>query len=393
MKKDPQLDALIARGEDIEADITEAHQNPDPNVKTRIHIDDVMAWQKDARAYLQRKSPDLLEPIPEFAAANHHDVIYSGLRRLIATLKSLVPKPMQPVETKAADFLTPASFITAARHAHPAFRYALVIAGILAIVVIFVRYGVDYATLVFGAFTIVVLMVLFLVFAQAANLAKSRMALPATVLVWSFLAVSIGVTVMLVSSVFANVPLPLRDAIVRRLDPEAVAAAREVEGKIKGFLTANSLPVPGEQYTDEQLLRQYRLSRADRPANFSYPILSGSFVTFAETVTNPQSSYARLAAMKDGTILGVVIDQSCATEQMCESQFRDWLTLVESAFGDVPERTSDGGILMGAGVPPVRATLKTRTGYGRPWSIHLHTESPKAAGEARRSIAIVIATG
>jgi len=52
---------------------------------------------------------------------------------------------------KAGDFLTPASFIRAAKAAHPAFRYALAVAGILAIVTTFTKFGVGLATLVFGA--------------------------------------------------------------------------------------------------------------------------------------------------------------------------------------------------------------------------------------------------
>src|SRR6059036_950015 len=91
---------------------------------------------------------------------------------------------------KMVDFLTPASFIAAARDAHPAFRHAIVVAGILAIVVTFVRFGVGAATLVFGAIAIVGLMVLFLVFAQACRLAKGgnkSLDLPAKVLVWAFL--------------------------------------------------------------------------------------------------------------------------------------------------------------------------------------------------------------
>jgi hypothetical protein len=74
--------------------------------------------------------------------------------------------PEQPAIQKE-DFLSPASFISVAKAAHPAFRYAIVVAGILAIVVTFVNFGVGYATLVFGAIALIGLMVLFLVFAQA----------------------------------------------------------------------------------------------------------------------------------------------------------------------------------------------------------------------------------
>lgn len=383
MKNEPQLTALIARGEDIERDIAQALKDPDPKVKTRIHIDEVSAWHQDARAYLQRKSPSLLQQVPALKGVAHHDDVYAAVRRMVAVLTSLVA---DPVGTKVADFLTPGSFILAAKNAHPAFRYAIVVAGILAIVVIFTRYGVDFATLVFGGITLVVLMVLFLVFSQAAKLAKAKMALPATVLVWAFLAVSIVVPVLLVTSVFANVPLPLKDWVVRRLDPQADASVLRVERAIKGFLAVNYLPVPGETYTDEQLT-QYRLVRASQDSNFSYPILAGSFTTFADGLTHR-------AAMKGGKIVGVVISHSCssAMEAVCTMRLAEWESLVASAFGSLEERNLDTTIFYGNSAQPVPGTSKARTGYGQPWNVMVYTESPKVAGQARQSIAMVIAT-
>jgi hypothetical protein len=96
-------------------------------------------------------------------------------------------------------------------------RYAIVVAGILAIVVTFVRFGVNYATLIFGSIAVVFLMVLFLVFAQAAKLSRSRLDRPAQVLVWAFLVIAVAIVAFLTSSAFFNQPLPLRDAIVQKL--------------------------------------------------------------------------------------------------------------------------------------------------------------------------------
>jgi hypothetical protein len=122
---------------------------------------------------------------------------------------------------KPNDFLSPGSFIRAARAAHPAFRFAIAIAGILAIVATFARFGVSYATLIFGAIAIIALMALFLVFAQAAKLAKATLDLPAKVFIWSFLLLGIAISFGLASSVFFNNPLPFRDFIVEHLPGDA----------------------------------------------------------------------------------------------------------------------------------------------------------------------------
>lgn len=119
---------------------------------------------------------------------------------------------------KIWDFLTPASFINAAKEMHPAFSYAIAVAGILAIIVTFVRFGVGFATLVFGAIAMISLMVLFLVFAQASKLAKSTLKLPAQVLVWAFLILNLLIASGLVLSTFINWPLHFRDWIEAKLE-------------------------------------------------------------------------------------------------------------------------------------------------------------------------------
>lgn len=121
------------------------------------------------------------------------------------------------LKPKAEDFLTPASFIRAAKAADPAFRYALVVAGILAIVVTFVKFRVGYITLVFGAIAVIGLMVLYLVFAQASKLNRTRLDPAAQVLVWGILIITIAIVIFLTSSVFFNVPLPFRDWLIAQL--------------------------------------------------------------------------------------------------------------------------------------------------------------------------------
>ena len=111
--------------------------------------------------------------------------------------------------------LSPASVIQAARAAHPAFKYAIVVAGLAGIVAGVLRFGVSPATLVFGIIVLVVLMVVFFVFAQAVTLAKAKLALPALVLTWTFLLLEMGAGVGIFSSAFFDVPLPLKTLMLR----------------------------------------------------------------------------------------------------------------------------------------------------------------------------------
>lgn len=113
------------------------------------------------------------------------------------------------------DQLSPGSAIKVANRAHPAFKYALVVAGLVAIVVVITRWGISAQTAIFGTIILVVLMVLFLVFAQAASLNRAALSLPAQFLVWSFLLIIIASVVLLFTSTFFNAPLPLKTIILK----------------------------------------------------------------------------------------------------------------------------------------------------------------------------------
>jgi hypothetical protein len=112
---------------------------------------------------------------------------------------------------------SPTSLVAAAKNAHPAFRYAIAAAALAGLVAIVTRYGVSPATLVFGAIILVVLMVLFLVFSQAAVVAHAVMSVPAMALVWSFLFLSILTAIFLFTSAFFDAPLPIRSSLIRQL--------------------------------------------------------------------------------------------------------------------------------------------------------------------------------
>lgn len=129
-------------------------------------------------------------------------------------------------EKKTSDFLSPQGLIEAASKSHPAFKFAICAAGLASLVAVVASFGISYATLVFGVIVLLAIMVIFLVFSQATVLARTKMRLPALVLVWSVLGLVILVAAFLVTSAFFDVPLPLKTAIITQF---SVADAFEDE--------------------------------------------------------------------------------------------------------------------------------------------------------------------
>jgi hypothetical protein len=118
---------------------------------------------------------------------------------------------------KVEDFLTPASFIRAALAVDKSFKYAILAAGVLAILVVFAKFGVAFATLVFGGIAFIGIMILYLLFAQASKLSKSALDKPAKVFVWAILIIALVIILLLVSSAFFNWPLPIQKSIIEQL--------------------------------------------------------------------------------------------------------------------------------------------------------------------------------
>ena len=193
---------------------------------------------------------------------------------------------MDDHKQSASQFLTPGSFIEAAKAAHPAFRYALAIAGILAIVATFAKFGVSYATLTLGVIAVLGLMALFLVFAQASKLTRSHLDTPATVFVWSFLVMGIFVSFGLISSVFFNAPLPFRDYIVIEL------SLGSPQTNVKSDATKNDSVSPAKAIVVAELTDSY--------------LATGRLFAFLSEWG--QSSTRPTLHVKDGVLTGTSLD-------------------------------------------------------------------------------------
>ena len=110
-------------------------------------------------------------------------------------------------------YLAPFRILREATRAVPAVRYALGVAGIVAVVAIVSAFGIGYRVAFVGALLTLVLMVALVVFAKLTTTAPKHFLMPVKVLMWSFLVLFIATALMMFTSVFFKVPVDLQEWI------------------------------------------------------------------------------------------------------------------------------------------------------------------------------------
>lgn len=115
-----------------------------------------------------------------------------------------------PAKSPAISWRNPGSVLSAAVAAVPVMKYALGVAGLAAVVAIVTRgFGLDAGTALVGTLVVLALMALLIVLAAAAK-QFHRLALPAIVLTWAILFLTLCSSVLLLMSLFFHLPRPLR---------------------------------------------------------------------------------------------------------------------------------------------------------------------------------------
>ncbi|MCI0494915.1 carboxypeptidase-like regulatory domain-containing protein [candidate division KSB1 bacterium] len=106
--------------------------------------------------------------------------------------------------------LSPFRILKEAIKAVPAVKYALGVAGIASVIAIVAGFKIDYRIAVFGTIIMIGLMLLLLIFSNAASPKNKRsLRLPSLVLTWSFLLLILFSTTLLASSFFFSWPQEL----------------------------------------------------------------------------------------------------------------------------------------------------------------------------------------
>lgn len=93
----------------------------------------------------------------------------------------------------------------------PSVKYALGISGIVASIAIIQAFRIGYRIAFFGTIAIFILMVLLVIFARLTRTAPKYFLMPAMVLMWSFLLLTIATAVLLFTSIFFRIPIDLRN--------------------------------------------------------------------------------------------------------------------------------------------------------------------------------------
>ena len=91
----------------------------------------------------------------------------------------------------------------------PAMKYALAVAGLLAVVALVGAFRISPPVAVFGAVIILILMVAMVIFARLTKVGPRHLLLPAQVMMWSFLLVMVATAFLLFTCAFFQWPRPL----------------------------------------------------------------------------------------------------------------------------------------------------------------------------------------
>lgn len=112
---------------------------------------------------------------------------------------------------KGIPFMQPLKLLREAIKAVPAMRYALGVAGIVAVVAIVAAFKLDPKVAVFGAIITLGLMVGLVIFARLTKIASAHLLKPVLVMMWSFLVLIIAQATLLFSAVSFRQPKALAD--------------------------------------------------------------------------------------------------------------------------------------------------------------------------------------
>ena len=136
----------------------------------------------------------------------------------------------------------------------PAMKYALAVAGLLAVVALVAALRVSPQIAVLGAVVTLALMVAMVVFARLTTTAPRHFFLPVRVMMWGFLAVTISTACMLFTSAFFQWPRDLRELVSTK--PNSSAAAVPIPAK-----AATPAPEQSELKKLIVIAQEYQTSR------------------------------------------------------------------------------------------------------------------------------------
>ena len=165
----------------------------------------------------------------------------------------------------------------------PAMKYALAIAGLLAVVALTAALRISPQVAVLGAIVTLVLMVAMVVFARLTTTAPRHFILPVRVMMWGFLTVTVSTACMLFTSAFFQWPRDLREL----MSTKPAQAALVAPGPIRSAVTP-----PPEQSELKKLIVIAQEHQSSRDYATAWETISRTFEQY------PKSTEARDAKMQ-----------------------------------------------------------------------------------------------
>ena len=122
--------------------------------------------------------------------------------------------------------------------------------------------------------------------------------------------------------------------------PAALRDPSDVARRLRAFLAAKQLAVPGSSYGDAALISQYGVSPQSNAINLSYPALSGTYRALTSENGSPIGHFSRIFAEQNGSLVGVLIVETCAGNAtvICAHNYADWKSSLESIEANTRRR-------------------------------------------------------
>jgi hypothetical protein len=162
-----------------------------------------------------------------------------------------------------------------------------------------------------------------------------------------------------------------------------LGSPEDIDRRLRGFLAAKQLAVPGASYGDADLVLQFGVQLLPGGINLSYPTLNGSYRALRADIASPIGHFSRVFAERNGALVGVVITQTCMSNAtvVCSTNYADWKSSLGQILGMFQE--SKHALAGGPAAGPFAnagGTLTQSIAYDHPWRVYLDRLDPSNGG-------------
>jgi hypothetical protein len=157
-----------------------------------------------------------------------------------------------------------------------------------------------------------------------------------------------------------------------------------VERKLRAFLAAKQLAVPGGAYGDAELGSQYGARLMPNGLNLSNPVLNGTYRALSALDSNSPNigSFSRIFVEQNGALIGVMIVETCVGNAavICSNNYADWKSSIQGIVGALQESKQNLDFGPGGPFSNSGGTLTKSIAYDDPWRVYVDRLDPSSGG-------------